>query len=82
MYGFRPEEITLAADGPGLRAGVTFVERIGARTIVHLEAVGAAVKAVVDNGVPVAVGDNVTFDIPAGAVRLFDAASGVALAGG
>jgi len=81
MYGFRPEEVALASEGPGLRAGVGFVERIGARTIVHLEAAGGAVKAVIDNDVPVSVGENVTFHIPPGAVRLFDAASGAALAG-
>ena len=35
-YGFRPEQATIASDGRGIAAPVTFVERIGARTIVHL----------------------------------------------
>ena len=45
-YGFRPEEVTLDEASP-LRLPVTHVERIGARSIVHL---GDAVKAVFPAG--------------------------------
>ncbi|WP_245490802.1 ABC transporter ATP-binding protein, partial [Mesorhizobium sp. M7A.F.Ca.CA.004.04.2.1] len=34
LYGFRPEQATLVQNGQGLAMPVTFVERIGARTIV------------------------------------------------
>ncbi|WP_018181212.1 ABC transporter ATP-binding protein [Kaistia granuli] len=80
QYGFRPEEATLASEGQGLRARVTFVERIGARTIVHAES-GQPVKIVTENDVGFAVGDAVTIVPAPGAVRLFDAASTAAIRG-
>ena len=43
-YGFRPEEVTLDPTSP-LRLPVTFVERIGARVIVHLGPVKAVFPA-------------------------------------
>ncbi len=72
VYGFRPEQVAL---GAGMTMAVDVVERIGARTIVHM----GAVKAVVENDAP--VGGALSFVPHAGAVRVFDAASGVALHG-
>ncbi|TIS75666.1 MAG: ABC transporter ATP-binding protein, partial [Mesorhizobium sp.] len=51
LYGFRPEQATLVEGGRGLSLPATFVERIGARTIIHLGDGEAAVKAVFDNDV-------------------------------
>jgi multiple sugar transport system ATP-binding protein len=51
FYGFRPERTALSLDGRGLPLPVTFVERIGARTIVHLGEGAGEVKTVFDNDV-------------------------------
>lgn len=82
LYGFRPEQVTVASDGRGLALPVTFVERIGARTIVHLGAAANAVKAVFDNDVQVTVGETLVIAPQANAVRLFDAGKGRAIAAG
>jgi multiple sugar transport system ATP-binding protein len=79
-YGFRPEQAALRKDGTGIVMPVTFVERIGARTIVHLGEGETAVKAVCGNDVRVGIGEVVTIAPNAPSVRLFDAASGVAMA--
>ena len=79
VLGFRPEEATLAQDGAGLRGMVSFVERIGARMIVHVGAGDAAVKAVVEPGTRASVGEAVTVVPDPHALRLFDAAGGTAL---
>jgi multiple sugar transport system ATP-binding protein len=71
VYGFRPEQVDL---GDGLTMAVDVVERIGARTIVHM----GAVRVVLENA---AVGATLGFVPHPGAVRLFDANSGVALNG-
>ena len=81
QYGFRPEEATLGSEGQGLRARVTFVERIGARTIVHAES-GQPVKVVTENDVGFSIGDVVSIVPAPQAVRLFDAASTAAIRGG
>jgi multiple sugar transport system ATP-binding protein len=78
IYGFRPETVALTGQG-GIPLPVTFVERIGARTIVHLDAGGQAVKAVFDNDVGLAAGETASIVVDAGAVRLFDAASGLSI---
>lgn len=82
FYGFRPEQVAISQGGPGLRMPVTFVERIGARTIVHLGEDATAVKAVFDNDVELAVGDAVTLVPSPISVRIFDAASGAAIRAG
>jgi multiple sugar transport system ATP-binding protein len=82
FYGFRPEQTTLAGEGRGLAMPVTFVERIGARTIVHLGEGALAVKAVFDNDVSVAIGDVARVLPDPAAIRLFDAASGAAIGRG
>ena len=58
FYGFRPERTALSLDGQGLPLPVTFVERIGARTIVHLGEGESAVKTVFDNDVGLPIGES------------------------
>jgi multiple sugar transport system ATP-binding protein len=82
LYGFRPEQATLVQDGQGLAMQVTFVERIGARTIVHLGQGETAVKTVFDNDVGLAIGDTAVVAPAASSVRVFDAASGLAMRAG
>ncbi|PBB24655.1 MULTISPECIES: ABC transporter ATP-binding protein [unclassified Mesorhizobium] len=82
LYGFRPEQVALAQDGHGLAMPVTFVERIGARTIVHLGQGDGAVKAVFDNDVGLSIGQTAVVAPAASSVRIFDAASGVAMKAG
>lgn len=82
LYGFRPEQASLVQEGQGLAMPVTFVERIGARTIVHLGQGEAAVKTVFDNDVGLAIGDIAVVAPAASSVRVFDAASGVAMRAG
>jgi multiple sugar transport system ATP-binding protein len=81
VYGFRPERVVLAAPGKGLAMPVTFVERIGARTVAHFGDGDRRVKAVFDNGVAIRTGEIVQLAIEPGAVRLFDAATGNAIRG-
>ncbi|MGV3549522.1 ABC transporter ATP-binding protein [Rhizobium sp.] len=76
-YGFRPEQASLAALEGGLP--IFFVERIGARTIVHVGRDKAAVKVVLDNDNGLEAGMTARLDVNPGAVRLFDAASGQAI---
>lgn len=81
LYGFRPEQAMLVESG-GISLPVSFVERIGARTIVHLGQGENAVKAVFDNDVGLSVGHAATIAPIAQSVRIFDAASGVAVNAG
>jgi multiple sugar transport system ATP-binding protein len=78
VYGFRPETVVQVGQG-GISLPVTFVERIGARTIVHLDAGGQTVKAVFDNDVGLTAGETAAILVDPGAVRLFDAASGLSI---
>ncbi|BCH32260.1 sugar ABC transporter ATP-binding protein [Mesorhizobium sp. L-8-10] len=82
IYGFRPEQVAISDGGPGLRMPATFIERIGARTIVHFGEGETAVKAVFDNDVVLAVGDVVALAPNQNSVRIFDAASGAAIRAG
>jgi multiple sugar transport system ATP-binding protein len=79
LYGFRPEQAMIAAGGKGLSMPVTFVERIGARTIVHLGEGAHAVKTVFDNDLRVAVGETLVIAPEPSSVRIFNAASGRAV---
>jgi multiple sugar transport system ATP-binding protein len=81
VYGFRPERVVLAQDGTGLAMPVTFIERIGARTVVHFGDGEKHVKAVFDNDAAVRVGETAHVALEPGAARLFDAASGAAIRG-
>lgn len=78
VYGFRPEHCQLT-NGDGIRLPVTFVERIGARTILHLGDKGASIKGVFDNDVVVRSGETVTLSIDPANIRLFDAGTGDAI---
>ncbi|WP_417417756.1 ABC transporter ATP-binding protein [Hoeflea sp.] len=78
VYGFRPEHCELTS-GEGINMPVTFVERIGARTILHLGDKATSVKAVFDNDVVVRTGETVTLSIDPANIRLFDAATGDAI---
>jgi multiple sugar transport system ATP-binding protein len=80
LYGFRPEQTTIAVGGQGLAMTISFVERIGARTIVHFGEGDAAVKAVFDNDVGLSIGQSATLVPNQASVRVFDAASGRAIA--
>lgn len=81
FYGFRPEQVALAGSGHGLSLRVTFVERIGARTIVHLGKIEAAVKAVFENDVGLSIGEMAVVEPHAASVRIFDAVDGLAIRG-
>ena len=77
VFGFRPEDVKLEPDGggDGLSMKVTFVERIGPRSIIHLEAPGHDVKAVGGNQFPARIGD--TMRVGSGGLsHLFDADTG------
>jgi multiple sugar transport system ATP-binding protein len=76
LYGFRPEQTTLSQEGRGLAMPVTFIERIGARTIVHLGEGETAVKAVFDNDVGLKIGETAIIAPNEVSVRIFDAATG------
>ena len=80
-YGFRPESLSQTSPGQGIAREVTFVERIGARTIVHLGLGEDAFKAVFDNTTPLNVGETAHLAPAPDTVRLFDAATGAALRG-
>jgi multiple sugar transport system ATP-binding protein len=77
FYGFRPEQAALVASDTGL--AITFVERIGARTIVHAGQGKATIKVVLDNDNGLEAGMMARLDVNPDAVRLFDAASGRAI---
>ncbi|TJW09630.1 MAG: ABC transporter ATP-binding protein [Mesorhizobium sp.] len=82
FYGFRPEQVTLVESGSGLSMPVSFVERIGARTIVHLGEGETAVKAVFENDVGLAIGQTAVIAPAEPSVRVFDAAAGRAMRAG
>jgi multiple sugar transport system ATP-binding protein len=82
LYGFRPEQAAIAPEGRGIAMRVTFVERIGARTIIHLGEGELAAKAVLDNDVRLAIGDVVAVAPAPDQVRIFDAATGAAIKAG
>jgi multiple sugar transport system ATP-binding protein len=79
LFGFRPEQATIASEGRGIAAPVTFVERIGARTIVHLGERETAMKVVLDNEPNAAFGSSAIIRPNMDAVRLFDRATGAAI---
>ncbi len=81
LFGFRPEQATLEPSGPGISAAITIVERIGARTIVHLGDDETAMKVVVDNDVAADAGTSVVVAPRLDTVRIFDRATGTAIGG-
>ena len=79
LFGFRPEQATLAVEGRGIAAPVSVVERIGARTIVHLGEGETAIKVVVENDPHASFGVSATIIPNMDAVRIFDHATGKAI---
>lgn len=80
-YGFRPEQVSFETGEGHLQLPIAFVERIGARTIVHLGEGETAAKAVFDNDVGIDAGQSAGISVHPGAVRLFDAVSGMSIQG-
>ncbi len=81
LFGFRPEQVTPDSHG-ALTLPVSFVERIGARSILHLGAGAAQAKAVLDNDTtPPKPGETLRFSVDPQAIRLFDPATGNAIGG-
>lgn len=81
IYGFRPEQAAIVAEGQGMAMPVNFVERIGARTILHLGIDKDAAKVVFENDAGFETGRVLHFAPLAPSVRLFDAVTGTALQG-
>jgi multiple sugar transport system ATP-binding protein len=79
VYGFRPERVLLSDPGDGIPLPVNFVERIGARIVVHLGDGDQRIKAVFDNNLGLQSGQTAHVAIEPGAVRLFDDRSGMAI---
>jgi multiple sugar transport system ATP-binding protein len=76
-YGVRPEHLTVAAEG--IAGTVAVVEPTGSETHVVLRTGGREVVALFRDRVPFRPGDALTFAPEAGAVHVFDQASGVRL---
>ncbi len=82
VYGVRPENITLRRgeeEGRGLSLGVNFVERIGARSIVHLGDADHELKVLEGNQSPTSVGETLDVVAHPGSSHLFDARTGIAI---
>ena len=81
FLGVRPEDLTITpGDGGDFRMKVVFVERIGARTIVHLEAGAQRAKTFADDDLALTTDMTVGLRVNAARLRLFDRSSGQALA--
>ena len=81
VLGFRPEEVRLvdgSAGDSGIELPISFIERIGARTIVHLGEEGET-KAVFQEDTGLTLGERTTIAPNLGTVRLFAADGGRAL---
>ena len=78
--GVRPEDLAQDASGAGdLRMTVAFVERIGARTVIHCEAGNKRLKMLAsDGGIP-ASGARIALKLNGERVRLFDGETNQAL---
>ena len=79
VLGTRPEQLELrSGDGnaSSLRMTTVFVERVGARTIVHLERDDQIMRVVEKNGYQAERGESRSVVIPQNAAILFDAESG------
>ncbi len=82
LVGFRPEDVRLADPQKAtLRAGVVFVERIGARAVIHFEEAGEIFKVVEGADVNVAPGDVVGLEPDRSKIIAFDPKTTLALTG-
>jgi len=81
IFGFRPEMVELDSNG-SMKMPVNFVERIGARTLLHLGDPDDNIKITVSNHEPVPKqGELAQFTIPPKAARYFDPQTGNVLRG-
>jgi multiple sugar transport system ATP-binding protein len=79
VFGARHEQLELRRDNghaSSLSMTATFVERVGARTIVHLERDGQTLKVAEKNGYQAERGEPKSVIVPQAAAMLFDAESG------
>jgi multiple sugar transport system ATP-binding protein len=80
VLGIRPEDLTVQQGArEDIRLDVVLVERIGQRTIVHLESKSCSAKMVAGSEFRVELGQALSLNLSLDRVRLFDAHSGVAL---
>ena len=75
--GFRPEDLELAANGAGtgavrFPAKIEVVEYLGNQELLHADAEGTEIVALVPSDRQVKVGENVEFSIPTDKLHLFD----------
>ena len=86
LIGFRPEHIELAngtngANAVRFPATVEVVEYLGNEELIHAQAEGSEIVALLPSDKKVAVGDNVQFAVPMEKLHIFDPDSEQALAG-
>ncbi len=85
LVGFRPEHIELAngQGGSAVRfpATVDVVEYLGNEELIHAQAEGNEIVALIPSDNKVSVGDNVTFAVPMDKLHIFDPESEKTLAG-
>ena len=81
VFGFRPEQAARVGEGQGMTMPISFVERIGVRTILHLGTGAASAKTVFENDAGFEMQRALHFAPHPSAVRLFAASSGAALRG-
>jgi len=82
IFGARPEDIELverSGTAAGIDMRVTFVEPIGPRTTIHLEAGERQIKVSKDKQYPIDIGTEVRAMLPRGKCHIFDAGSGQAI---
>jgi multiple sugar transport system ATP-binding protein len=82
LVGIRPEDLECVDDAKetALTMAVSFVERIGHRTVVHLGAGAHSAKMTAHSAFVAALGSALRLRARAGGLRLFDQSSGLALA--
>jgi multiple sugar transport system ATP-binding protein len=76
VYSFRPEHVTLAAQGSGIAANVLVVEPTGAGTHVYCDAHGAQVCAVFGERLAFKAGETIWLQPSVDLVHVFDSATG------
>ena len=85
LIGFRPEHIELAngqeSDAVRFPASVDVVEYLGSEELIHAQAEGHEIVALLPSDKKVSVGDTVTFAVPMEKLHVFDPESEKALAG-
>jgi multiple sugar transport system ATP-binding protein len=83
IAGFRPEHLDIGEAGPGIgsfRARADVVEYLGNEELLHVNAAGQDVVAIVDSAHRVRPGDIVNLILPLEKLHLFDGESGLTLA--